>query len=74
MTADAAKKIFVAIRVYSHDLDFKTVISLTQAAAEAAQYNFKLQVQSRREFACAQSPQHAVERVPNDGLHRSVLC
>jgi hypothetical protein len=47
MTADAAKKIFVAIPVYSHDLDFKTVISLTQAAAEAAQYNFKLQVQFR---------------------------
>ena len=33
MTADVA---LVAIPVYSHDLDFKTVVSLTQAAAEAA--------------------------------------
>lgn len=47
MTAGAVRKIFVAIPVYSHDLDFKTFISLTQAAAEGAQYNFKLQVQFR---------------------------
>jgi hypothetical protein len=36
MTADVAEKVFVAIPVYSHDLDFKTVVSLTQTAAEAA--------------------------------------
>ena len=36
MTAHVAKKVFIAISVYSHDLDFKTVVSLTQAAAEAA--------------------------------------
>src|SRR6516164_8156940 len=33
MTADVA---LVAIPVYSHDLDFKTLVSLTQAAAKAA--------------------------------------
>jgi hypothetical protein len=41
------QKIFVAIPVHPHDLDFQIVISLSQAAAEAAQYNFKLQVRFR---------------------------
>jgi hypothetical protein len=47
MIADAAKKIFVAIPVHPHDRDFRTVISLTHPATEAAQYNFELQVQCR---------------------------
>jgi hypothetical protein len=75
MTAEVVRKIFVAIPVYSHDLDFRTVISLTQAAAEAAQYNFKLEVQFRvGNSLFAQDPQYAVERVRDDGLHRPVFC